>query len=169
MDTRRRRIIITFLLSVILLSFSWNPISLCEEFNHIEKLFDLRTSIGEQGKLLPEKIKTRTGNDLSTLERIFELNTSALTTIEAYFQILKIAMSTETESNSETVSILNEWLAFINNQCGYDIEYLEEALKESMDNEVIEQINTAKENIKRLSQIVSEGINENNMMAGNTD
>ena len=132
-----------------------------KETSHIEDLFEIRTSITNQGKILPELIRKAYSNDLRTLERIFELNTSAVTTIEAYFRILKIALSSNMESDPETVEIMNGWLTFINNQCSYDIEYLDEALNETTNAEVIEQLNTARDNVKRLATISEKGILEN--------
>jgi len=132
-----------------------------EEFDHIQQLFDLRTAISDQGKLLPAYIKSASGNNLMTLERIFELNTSALTTVEAYFRIFKIAFTAEEKPSAEAVDVLNEWLAFIEIQCRYDIEYLDEAETEVRDKRVLEEIITAKKNIEKLSMIAEKGIGEN--------
>lgn len=131
-----------------------------QTFQHVESLFDLRTQIGSQGDTLPEAIKEARGNDVRTLERIFELNTSALVTIEAYFRIFKISLSSE-KINNETVGILNEWLSFIKNQCSYDILYLNQALKESPSEKVAQNIRTSLTNIKKLSEIADNGIKEN--------
>ncbi|MCK5450509.1 MAG: hypothetical protein KAI70_01940 [Candidatus Omnitrophica bacterium] len=139
-----------------------------EDFNQIEKLFSLRTAITDQGIMLPEKIKSVQGNDVRTLERIFEMETSVLTTIEAYFRILMIAVSTKSETNPETIKILNGWLEFIESQCGFDINYLNEALKETSNPDVIEQINIAKRNSENLAEIVEKSVKENNNLIGKT-
>ena len=136
-----------------------------QEYKHIEKLFDVRTAITNQGKQLPDQIKQATGKDLRTLERIFELNTSALTTIEAYFRLFKMAISQESDPTESTVSILNEWLSFIKNQCTYDSKYLDEALMEVKNPQISEQLKTAKTNIDELSKTVELGIQENPSMA----
>ena len=158
---------IIFLLSFILLAFTQTS-SFCDRPGHIEQLFDLRNSIIQQGNLLPSKIKNATDSDGRTLERVFELNTSVLTTIEAYFRIFKIAASTGAEPDAETINILNEWLTFIRNQCRYDVEYLDEALKETTNMEIAEQIKTARKNIESLSGIVNTGLQENENMLGKT-
>ena len=154
---------IIFLLTLILIAFTQTS-SFCDQSGHIEQLFDLRSSIIRQGNVLPAKIKNATKGDVRTLERVFELNTSVLTTIEAYFRIFKIAVSTGARSNAEIMDILNEWLAFIGDQCRYDIEYLDEALKETTNREIAEQIKTARKNIESLSGIVSTGLRENENM-----
>jgi hypothetical protein len=132
-----------------------------QEFSHIDKLFDIRTAITNQGKTLPRDIEKSIGPDLRTLERIFELNTSSLTTIEAYFRIFKIAITTEKETDPDIVGILNEWLNFIKTQCGYDIEYLKEALTETRNKTVLSQISAAKLNSEKLRNIADRGIVEN--------
>ncbi|MFH1798672.1 MAG: hypothetical protein ABH844_04985 [Candidatus Omnitrophota bacterium] len=137
------------------------PSSFGKDYDYVEQLFDVRGLITDHGKLMPSAIKETTGNDLRTLERIFELNTSTLTTIEAYFRILMITLSTKSETNEQAVKILNEWLTFTNNQCAYDIEYLDSTLAETSDDTVIEQIQTAKHNAQKLSEILQLGIKEN--------
>jgi len=140
------------------------PFSFSAEYGHIETFFEIRNDISAQGKGLPEEIKQAHGQDLRTLERLFELNTSALTTIEAYFRIFKIALSGEGSLSADTVRVMNEWLVFIENQCQYDIEYMEAALTET-DNEVVKiQIKTAMANIEQLADVASKGIKENRMM-----
>ncbi|MBF0253053.1 MAG: hypothetical protein HQL29_04475 [Candidatus Omnitrophica bacterium] len=148
-------------LLILCLSFLALPMAAySQSFQHVESLFDLRTQIGAQGDVLPEAIKASRGNDVRTLERIFELNTSALVTIEAYFRIFKISLSAETVTE-ESISILNEWLSFIKNQCSYDILYLNQALKESPNDSVAKNIETSLTNIKKLSEIATNGIQEN--------
>ncbi|MDD4957006.1 MAG: hypothetical protein PHH49_04615 [Candidatus Omnitrophica bacterium] len=132
-----------------------------EDFSHIKDLFALRENLSEQGSSLPNAIKKTSGKDLMTLERIFELNTSALTTIEAYFRLFKMALAAGTNMRAEDIKIINEWLEFINNQCKYDIEYLDAAMKETSDGAVHEQIASAKDNIERLSLIAEKGVKEN--------
>ena len=137
---------------------------IAEDFGHIEQLFDLRTSITDQGKTLPDSIRKASGVNVRTLEQIFELNTSALTTVEAYFRIVKISVTSGSETNAESVKILNEWLLFIKNQCGYDVEFLDESLKTAKDEDVVRQLNTSRRNIQRLAEIVAEGVSENSKM-----
>ena len=158
-----RRILMTSILLAGAVLIANTP-GFCQGSNYIEKMFDIRTSISDQGKVLPGKIREKTGNDLRTLERIFELNTSTLTTIEAYFRILKIAISTGSESSPQTIDILNGWLTFIDNQCDYDMEYLDEAMNETTDESVIEQLALAKDNIEKLSETVKTGLGENKRM-----
>lgn len=156
------KIISLFLFALVILVFPSS--SFCKDYEHIEALFDLRTSITEQGRILPEDIKLAKGDDVRTLERTFELNTSALTTIEAYFRIVKIAIQRGSLPDAETVSILNEWLTFIKNQCTYDIEYLDAALAETQSENAKKQLTTAKQNVAKLEEIVTRGIAENSQM-----
>jgi len=149
------------IITILIFAFSTSNISYAEGYQHINDLFDLRSAISDQGQSLPDSIKKAAGNDLRTLERIFELNTSSLTTIEAYFRLFKMALTAQEELTGETIDILNEWLSFIKNQCSYDIEYLQEALLETENEEVISHINTAKDNIEKLSKIADTGISEN--------
>ena len=115
---------------------------------------------------MPDLIRQARDNDLRTLERIFELSTSALTTIEAYFKMLRIAIVGDGKVPSEVITSLNEWLAFINNQCKYDIEYLDEALAETENQAVIDHINTAKNNLQKLSEATERAIEENGPLLG---
>ena len=141
-------------------------ISFSQDFNHIKELFDIRTSISNQGSMLPDAITIVSGKDVRTLERIFELNTSALTTIEAYFRIFKMALAPEVKIDDETIKIVNEWLVFIKNQCAYDVEYLEAALTETENETVMEHIIMSKENIEQLSNAAKKGLQENKEMMG---
>ena len=131
------------------------------DYRHIDLLFEVRNEITGQGRGLPNLIRSSVGNDLRTLERIFELNTSALTTVEAYFRIFKIAVATGNEADPDSVKILNEWLSFISNQCTYDMDYLNEAIRETNNAEVAGQIELAKTNIQKLAEIARSGIEEN--------
>jgi hypothetical protein len=158
-------------ISVFFLIFSFSAGATCfpaaTAATHIEKLFDLRSSITNQGKSLPADIKQQTSvEDIRTLERIFELNTSTLTTIEAYFRLFKMMMTTNTETKLEVVDLLNEWLRFIGNQSKYDIEYLEQALTETKTEAVKKQITTARDNIQQLIALAQQGMNENRDMTG---
>jgi len=160
------KIIVSFFI-VLSLIFSGTVLSYSEDFKQVEQFFALRNSITEQGNVIPNKIRNTRGADLRTLERIFEMETSTLTTIEAYFRILMIAISTKSETKPETVKILNGWLEFMDNQCKYDIEYLEEALKEIANPDVIEEIILAKTNTEKLSEIAKKSIAENSAMLTN--
>ena len=156
-----KTIIISFCLVVLFCGISFS-----QDFNHIKELFDVRTSISNQGSMLPDAIKIASGKDVRTLERIFELNTSALTTIEAYFRIFKMALSPEVTIDEETIKIVNEWLIFVKNQCAYDVEYLEAALTETDNETVMEQIIISKDNIEQLSEAAKKGMQENDEMMG---
>lgn len=99
--------------------------------------------------------------DLRTLERIYELNTSVLVTIEAYFRMLKVVISSEKEVTKEVINSLNDWLNFIDKQCSYDLEYLNSAQTETKNESVLSSISTAKDNLAKLSQTTKTGIQEN--------
>jgi len=142
--------------------------SFADELVHVGKLFSLRDVITNQGNVLPEKIQQTDGIDRRTLERIFELNTSTLTTIEAYFRILMITIVTENEKNPEAIKILNEWLEFTKNQCKYDIEYLDSTLEDTRDQVVVDEINVTKESILSLKKIANSAIIENDAMLKQT-
>lgn len=132
----------------------------------ILKLDEIRNLIAGQGDMLPEIMKESKGNDVRTLERIYELNTSALTTVEAYMKMLKMALSFDGEINKASLDILNKWLLFIGRQCEYDIEYLEFALTEISNTNTIEQINISKNNLKNLQSITNLAIKENQEIFG---
>jgi hypothetical protein len=129
----------------------------------MEKLFDVRSMITEHDKELPRQMENASPDTIRILERIFELNTSALTTIEAYFRIFKIAVASGKSFDSNTVNILNEWLEFINTQCLFDLEYLETTIKETRDIAIMAQLQTAKNNIQNLADISATAINQNNL------
>ncbi len=93
-------------------------------------------------------ITSSSENDIRTLERIYELNTSALTTIEAYFRMLKVVTATEVDLSDQIINSLNEWLTFIHNQCTFDLDYLEEAYSSTNNTEVLLQISQAQKTFK---------------------
>lgn len=132
---------------------------------HIKDMDGIRASIIAQGNGLPDRIREATViMDIRTLERIYELNTSLLTTIEAYFRMLKLVIAYQGDVPNRVIEALNEWLAFIRKQCVYDIEYLDAASQE-VDNEVvIGEIETAKTNIQHLADITDQAIEENSSM-----
>lgn len=148
--------------------FCGNGFGYCADFDHIEQLFDLRTAITNQGDILPDAIKKVRGENLRTLERIFELNTSTLTMIEAYFRLSLITITTNSESDEKAVNVLNGWLTFTNNQCTYDLDYLMATLQETTDEGVVKHIQMAKQNTSRLSEITKLGIEENSHMLEGT-
>jgi len=153
------------LMGMLVMVFSFSRIHLIcgKELLYVEKLFNLRDEITLQGNILPEKIQKTEGIDRRTLERIFELNTSTLTTIEAYFRILMITIATENENNLSAIKILNEWLIFTKNQCKYDMEYLNSTLNETTDQVVIDEINITKNSLVLLEQIANSAIIENSL------
>ena len=158
----KKQTTLTVILSISLIFLS-HTASFGEGFEHIKRLFELRESIGDQGKALPDLIRSSSGDDIRTLERIFELNTSALTTIEAYFRIFKMAISTQNMQDPATILILDEWLTFMGTQCKFDIEYLDEASSGNRDQAILKQINISKKNIIELATIAKIGVKENQM------
>ena len=86
MNTMKKRIF-TLLFSLVVFVVSCCVFSSAEETTHVEDMFMIRNDFVEQGNGMPDYIKKATGVNLSTLERLFDLNTSALTMIEAYFRI----------------------------------------------------------------------------------
>ncbi|MBF0494597.1 MAG: hypothetical protein HQL28_05655 [Candidatus Omnitrophica bacterium] len=156
-----RKYVRYFLLCAFLFLLFNSTLLHAADFEYIDKLFDLRTSITDQGRLLPEAIKVAKANNLRILERVFELNTSALTTIEAYFRIFKISITTGTTLNESTTKILNEWLSFIENQCKYDSDYLTAAQTETDNPDVLKHLKISKVNIVKLAELCEEGVTEN--------
>jgi len=159
MCTMKNRILVSLLalsIAVCVLSPAFS-----QEATHVEEMFSIRNDFVSQGNGMPDHIKKARGTNLSTLERLFDLNTSALTMIEAYFRIFKIALATESEDDPETVQILNEWLNFIRTQCRYDVEYFDAAMKETTDIAVMDQVNIAKLNSEKLAEIALKGVREN--------
>ena len=129
--------------------------------HHLKKLDAIRSAMSELGSTMPELIKSAESRDIRTLERIFEINTYALTTIEAYFKMLKVAVSSNEPINKNTVTVLNGWLEFINKYCRSDMEYLDEAISQTKDDIIISLIEKAKNNIKELGDITLVAIDEN--------
>jgi len=129
--------------------------------NHIKEMDSLRTSMAELGNGMPELIKNAKPPDIRTLERVFEINTYALTTIEAYFKMMKLAASSNAPIDCEMIGVLNGWLDFINKYCKSDIEYFNEALSQTKDQSIINLIERARINIKKLGEISSQAIDEN--------
>lgn len=135
-----------------------------EQLLHIRELFDVRTAISDQGEAMSGNIQKARGRDVRTLERIFELNTSTLATIEAYFRMFRIVFSSENAATTQTVGIMNEWLRFISSQCVYDLEYLNAVVHETTEEAILEQIGMARENISTLKKIADKGVYENQGM-----
>lgn len=129
--------------------------------NHIKDLDNVRTSMTELGGAMPELIKSSKIKDLRTLERVYEINTYALTTIEAYLKMIKIAISSNGSINKDIVNVFNGWLEFINTYCGKDVQYLNEALAETQDQSVIDIIQKTKFNIESLRGVTTKAIDEN--------
>ena len=132
--------------------------------NHIKELDSLRTSMSSLGSTMPERIRGAQKYDIRTLERVFEINTYALTTIEAYFKMIKVAVSSNGDINTEIVSVLNGWLEFMNKYCGKDLDYFDEAMAITTDKKVIDLITKARNNIQTLDSITKRAIKENNDM-----
>lgn len=134
------------------------------KYAYIEELFEIRTILTEHGKELSRKMKTASAEEQRTLERIFELNSSALTVIEAYFRIFKIAVASEDSFNMNSINILNEWLEFMKTQCVFDLEYIDSAIQETRDIEVMSHLQKAKTNISNLVDVSSNAIDQNNLL-----
>ena len=129
--------------------------------DHIQKLNSVQNNIISQGQMLPEIIKKTNEKEVRTIERVYELNTSALTTIAAYFRMLKVITASEVELTEQIINSLNEWLSFINNQCNFDLDYLNEAYTTSSNPEILAEITYAQKNLQTLSEITNEGIQDN--------
>lgn len=129
--------------------------------NHIKELDAVRTSMTELGGTMPAMIKNAKPRDMRTLERVFEINTYALTTIEAYLKMIKVTLSSNGDINKDVVDVFNGWLEFMDKFCRKDIEYLNEALAETKDAPVAGVITRTKKNIQDLGDITTRGIQEN--------
>lgn len=127
----------------------------------IYKLDSVREAIIKQGNSIPEMIKNAKSKNISTLERVFELSTSALTTIEAYLKMVKIVIVSRADLDGDVLKTLNEWLTFIKIQCDYDLEYLREAKSYTEDKLVLEQVSIAESNIQTLKDVMDLAIEEN--------
>lgn len=142
-----------------LLFFSYVGHVSCQE--HIRKLDVVRVSMTKMGSVLPELTRKAQPRDIRTMERVFEINNYSLVTIESYFKMIKIALSSGTGLNKEVLSILNGWLKFVSNYCEYDIKFMDEALSQTKDAAVIEILKSEKNNISSLRDASQSGINEN--------
>ena len=134
--------------------------------DYVTKLDKIRNSIIQQGNILSTLIPKAKGNDIRTLERVYELNTSTLTTIEAYLKMLKVVLSSRKEIAKDDLGRLDGWLLFIHKQCKFDIEYLDEALSDTKEEAVIGQIKTSRQNMEKLANITAVGIEENKVLLG---
>ncbi|MBU1038537.1 MAG: hypothetical protein KJ994_05745 [Candidatus Omnitrophica bacterium] len=142
-----------------ILSLSWPGYSHCQE--HIRKLDAVRASMAKMGSTLPELTRKAQTRDIRTMERVFEINNYSLVTIESYLKMTKIALTSETGLNKETLGVLIGWLKFLSNYCAYDIKYMDEALTQTKDASIIEILNTEKKNISALIDASQLGIKEN--------
>jgi hypothetical protein len=131
---------------------------------HIKDLDGVRTALTEFGDKMPEVIKNADGKDVRTLERLYEINTYAFTTVEAYFKMMQIAISTEGDINGDIVGILNGWLEFIRRYCRADIKYFNEAMASAQSPAMIDLIQKAKKNMADLMEITRKAIDENKAM-----
>lgn len=127
----------------------------------IYKLDSVREAIIKQGNNMPSLIRDAKAENISTLERVFELSTSALTTIEAYLKMVRIVIVSKADLDGDVLKTLNEWLTFIKTQCDYDLEYLNEARSQTKDEIVLEQVSIAESNIKTLKDVMDLAIEEN--------
>lgn len=146
-----------------LLSFYYTGYLSCQE--HIRKFDTVRTSMAKMGSALPELTRKAQPRDIRTMERVFEINNYSLVTVESYFKMIKIALSSGTGLNKDVLNILNGWLKFISNYCEYDIKYMDEAISQTQDNAIIEILKSEKNNIASLRDASQLGINENTATA----
>jgi hypothetical protein len=154
------RFINTFIItSLILLSAGVTPIY---SQNHIKDLDSLRSSMTDTGAKMPDMIKATKNNEMRTLERVYEINTYALTTIEAYFKMVKVAVSSDGKINTDIIAVFNGWLQFISKYCKQDIAYLNEATSEMKKPDIIKVLDLTKNNITTLDKIATKAIAENN-------
>jgi len=114
---------------------------------------------------MPEMIKNASGTNIRTLERVFEINTYALTTVEAYFRMFNMVISSGGSVNKKVVLSLNKWLEFMIKYCDKDMEYFKEALSQTKDQAVIDAVTKARKHIENLSEIAKTAISENNTLA----
>ena len=154
------RSIKTFIISfAILITFGASP-SFCQ--SHIRDLDSLRNSMASLGNEMPAMIKNTKNNEMRTLERVYEINTYALTTIEAYFKMVKVAVVAEGKINKAEVEIFNGWLQFIAKYCEKDTVYLDEAVSEMKNPAILAVLERSKEHIKSLKEIAIRAVGENN-------
>jgi hypothetical protein len=130
--------------------------------NHIKELDGLRSSMTDIGAKMPDMIKATKNNEMRTLERVYEINTYALTTIEAYFKMVKVAVSSDGKINTDIIAVFNGWLQFISRYCKQDISYLDEAKSDTKNPEIVKVLDLTKDNINALDQIATKAIEENN-------
>lgn len=150
------------LFATLIMILTCAEIALCQ--NHIKELDTVRSSLVETGNQLPAIIKNAPQADLRTLERIFEINTYALTTIESYFKMIKVTITSGGAVNKEVIKVFNDWLRFIAKFCRKDIEYLDEAIAQTKDAAVAKILQTARKNIQALHDVTMGGIEENQKM-----
>ncbi len=117
--------------------------------------------MAKMGSSLPELTRKAQLRDIRTMERVFEINNYSLVTIESYFKMMKIALTSGAGLNKEALSVLNGWLKFVSNYCEYDIKYMDEALSQTKDASIIEILKTEKNNISSLIDASQFGIKEN--------
>ncbi len=131
------------------------------EEHHLKKLDAVRSAMSDLGGTMPDLIRKAQPRDIRTLERVFEINTYALTTIEAYFKMMKVAVSSNEPINKDMVAVLNGWLEFINKYCKSDIEYFNEASSQTKDEMIISLIDRTRSNVKKLGEVTIVAIDEN--------
>jgi len=129
--------------------------------NHITEFNALRDSMIELGSGMPDMIKNADQAHVRTLERVFEINTFALSSLEAYFKMLNIVVLSKGAFNAEVVRLLNRWLEFIEKFSKKDIDYFEEALAQTKDQAVGAVIKKARANIGTLGEIAQKATKEN--------
>ena len=155
---RIKRILLHFALCAI---FCFGGITAALAQDHLKDLDSIRSSMTEIGYKLPDVIKAAKPQDIRTLERVFEINNYALMTIESYLKMLKVFSVAGGYINKEIVGILNGWLNFMSNYCKYDLDYLNDAKKETQDKAALEIIDKEMDGISRLMQASIKGSSEN--------
>ena len=154
------RFIKTFIISLALIITLGASPAFCQ--SHIKDLDSLRNSMVNLGNEMPAMIKNTKNNEMRTLERVYEINTYALTTIEAYFKMVKVAVVAEGKINKAEVEIFNGWLQFIAKYCEKDNVYLDEAISEMKNPAILDVLERSKEHIKSLKEIAIRAVGENN-------
>lgn len=129
--------------------------------NHLKDLDDVRSSMTQIGRNLPDIIKAASAEDMRALERVFEINNYALMTIESYLKMLKASIVSGGKLNKEVITLVNSWLQFIANYCEDDVKYLEEAAKEVKGSATSDIIERERSCISRLMESAKKGIGEN--------
>lgn len=131
-----------------------------EDLSYIEELFSVRDSFAAHSKDVSETLFSQKTGNVRELERIFELNSSNMTAIEAYFKIFRIVFTQERTPTDRDLRTSAEWLEFILEQCKYDLEFLEAKLHEPLSPLIRKHTTAAHENVRSLASAAQKGLSE---------